>query len=38
MSDFHQNGPVTALPRLGDHSLEQLEASIFRLTPNLSCS
>jgi glucosyl-3-phosphoglycerate synthase len=33
MSDFHQWGPVTALPRLRDLRVEELEARIQALTP-----
>jgi len=33
MSDFHQEGPVTALPRLRDIPVEDLESSILALTP-----
>ena len=32
MSDFHQSGPVTALPRLVDRSVEDLESQILRLS------
>jgi glucosyl-3-phosphoglycerate synthase len=32
MSDFHQSGPVTALPRLVDRPVEELEARILRLS------
>ena len=31
MSDFHQHGPVTALPRLVDRPIEELEGEIARL-------
>ncbi len=31
MSDFHQNGPVTALPRLVDRPLEELEGRLLTL-------
>jgi len=31
MSDFHQFGPVTALPRLAARSIDDLEAHILRL-------
>lgn len=33
MSDFHQFGPVTSLPRLRDRPIEELEAEIGALTP-----
>jgi len=33
MSDFHQFGPVTALPRLLTRPIEDLEADILALTP-----
>ena len=32
MSDFHQSGPVTALPRLVDRSVDDLESQILRLS------
>jgi len=32
MSDFHQSGPVTALPRLGARAIEDLEAQVQGLT------
>jgi glucosyl-3-phosphoglycerate synthase len=32
MSDFHQQGPVTALPRLVARPIEELEADILRLS------
>jgi glucosyl-3-phosphoglycerate synthase len=32
MSDFHQNGPVTALPRLVDRPVAELESKIQRLS------
>jgi glucosyl-3-phosphoglycerate synthase len=32
MSDFHQSGPVTALPRLVDRTVEDLESQILRLS------
>jgi glucosyl-3-phosphoglycerate synthase len=35
MSDFHQSGVVTALPRLQVRPVEQLEAAIRKLTPKL---
>jgi glucosyl-3-phosphoglycerate synthase len=38
MSDFHQNGPVTALPRLLARPVEELEADIIRLTPKFPVS
>ncbi len=38
MSDFHQNGPVTALPRLLGRSIEELEAEILPLTPKFPVS
>ena len=33
MSDFHQSGPVTALPRLVTRPVEELEAAIQELVP-----
>ena len=33
MSDFHQTGLVTALPRLRERPVEELEAAIRKLTP-----
>jgi glucosyl-3-phosphoglycerate synthase len=33
MSDFHQSGPVTALPRLREIPVEELESRILALTP-----
>src|SRR5262245_52122718 len=33
MSDFHQSGPVTALPRLVSRPIEDIEASIRLLVP-----
>lgn len=33
MSDFHQNGPVTSLPRLVARPVEELENEILTLTP-----
>jgi glucosyl-3-phosphoglycerate synthase len=38
MSDFHQNGPVTALPRLLARSVDDLEADIITLTPKFPVS
>ncbi len=38
MSDFHQNGPVTALPRLVARPVEDLEAAIAPLTPKYPVS
>jgi glucosyl-3-phosphoglycerate synthase len=38
MSDFHQNGPVTALPRLLARSVDELEADIITLTPKFPVS
>ncbi|HSP92237.1 MAG TPA: hypothetical protein VLN08_15080, partial [Vicinamibacterales bacterium] len=38
MSDFHQNGPITALPRLRARPVEDLEADIIRLTPKFPVS
>jgi glucosyl-3-phosphoglycerate synthase len=38
VSDFHQFGPVTALPRLGTRSIENLEAQILALTPKFPVS
>jgi glucosyl-3-phosphoglycerate synthase len=35
MSDFHQFGLVTALPRLRERPVEELEAEIRKLTPKL---
>lgn len=35
MSDFHQSGLVTALPRLRDRPIEELEDAIRKLTPKL---
>ena len=32
MSDFHQHGPVTALPRLVPRPVDELEAEILPLT------
>ena len=36
MSDFHQSGPVTALPRLVDRSVDDLESQILRLSRRFS--
>jgi glucosyl-3-phosphoglycerate synthase len=38
MSDFHQSGPVTALPRLLARSVDDLEADIITLTPKFPVS
>jgi glucosyl-3-phosphoglycerate synthase len=38
MSDFHQFGPVTALPRLAERPIESLEAQIQSLTPKFPVS
>ena len=38
MSDFHQTGPVTALPRLLPRPVQELEAHILRLTPKFPVS
>ncbi|HSK08604.1 MAG TPA: hypothetical protein VK911_03445 [Vicinamibacterales bacterium] len=38
MSDFHQHGPVTALPRLVPRPIEELEAEILPLTPKFPVS
>jgi glucosyl-3-phosphoglycerate synthase len=38
MSDFHQSGPVTALPRLVPRPIEDLEAHILKLTPKFPVS
>ncbi len=38
MSDFHQWGPVTALPRLREIPVEALEARILALTPKFPVS
>ena len=38
MSDFHQSGPVTALPRLRERPIEDLENHILRLTPKFPVS
>jgi len=38
MSDFHQDGPVTALPRLVSRSVEELESVILPLTPKFPVS
>ncbi len=38
MSDLHQSGPVTALPRLVARSVEDLEAEIIALTPKFPVS
>jgi glucosyl-3-phosphoglycerate synthase len=38
MSDFHQFGPVTALPRLRSRPVEDLEAAILSLTPKFPVS
>jgi glucosyl-3-phosphoglycerate synthase len=38
MSDFHQQGPVTALPRLRDRPVAEIEADILRLTPKFPVS
>jgi glucosyl-3-phosphoglycerate synthase len=38
MSDVHQQGPVTALPRLGDRPVADIEAEILRLTPKFPVS
>jgi len=38
MSDFHQHGPVTALPRLVNRPIEDLEAEILPLTPKFPVS
>jgi glucosyl-3-phosphoglycerate synthase len=38
LSDFHQSGPVTSLPRLRERPLEDLEHHILRLTPKFPVS
>jgi glucosyl-3-phosphoglycerate synthase len=38
MSDFHQWGPVTALPRLRELPVEELESRILALTPKFPVS
>jgi glucosyl-3-phosphoglycerate synthase len=38
MSDFHQHGPVTALPRLVPRPVEDLERQILALTPRFPVS
>ena len=38
MSDFHQWGPVTALPRLREFPVEHLESRILALTPKFPVS
>ncbi len=38
MSDFHQQGSVTALPRLRDRPVAEIEAEILRLTPKFPVS
>lgn len=38
MSDFHQSGPVTALPRLRQIAIEDLESKILALTPKFPVS
>lgn len=38
MSDFHQSGPVTAIPRLVERPIEQLEAEIAALAPKFPVS
>jgi glucosyl-3-phosphoglycerate synthase len=38
MSDFHQYGPVTALPRLVERPIEELETEILALTPKFPVS
>jgi glucosyl-3-phosphoglycerate synthase len=38
MSDFHQSGPVTSLPRLVARPIEDLEREILRLTPKFPVS
>jgi glucosyl-3-phosphoglycerate synthase len=38
MSDFHQQGSVTALPRLRDRPIADIEANILRLTPKFPVS
>jgi glucosyl-3-phosphoglycerate synthase len=38
MSDFHQIGPITALPRLVTRPVEDLEADILALTPKFPVS
>ena len=38
MSDFHQQGPVTILPRLVARPVEELEAQILALTPKFPVS
>ncbi|MFO7693409.1 MAG: hypothetical protein R6V57_10025 [Vicinamibacterales bacterium] len=38
MSDFHQNGPITALPLLGARPIEDLEREISTLTPKFPVS
>jgi len=32
MSDFHQSGPITAIPRLRARPIEELESQIGKLT------
>lgn len=38
MSDFHQSGPVTSLPRLRARAVEELEASIEQVVPKFPVS
>jgi glucosyl-3-phosphoglycerate synthase len=38
VSDFHQSGPVTALPRLRELAVEDLESKILALTPKFPVS
>jgi glucosyl-3-phosphoglycerate synthase len=38
VSDFHQLGPVTALPRLAARPIEEMEAEIVRLTTKFQVS
>ena len=38
MSDFHQSGPVTSLPRLRPRPIEDLERQILALTPKFPVS
>jgi|WetSurMetagenome_2_1015567.scaffolds.fasta_scaffold39901_1 glucosyl-3-phosphoglycerate synthase len=38
MSDFHQQGPVTALPRLVERPVEDIEKEILALTPKFPVS
>lgn len=38
MSDFHQHGPVTALPRLVPRPVDELESQILPLTPKFPVS